>query len=120
MIFEYAAHKTFMGMIDVVDIGNMCLRCTQDGGAAEWYLLTKTIMGKVSILTFGPVNPDVPMLLDGFAVNYQKIDYKENLISRNVTTFLNDPKKKISEVEELVDFAVWQKFPDIETLFNEV
>lgn len=120
MIFEYAGHKTFMGAIDVVDIGNMCIRCSQDNGEAEWYLITKTVMGKVSVITFGPVLPEVPTLLDGFSVNYQNIDYKEKLICKAVSAYINDPKKNISEVEELPEIAAWKEFPDIAQLFNEV
>lgn len=118
MIFEYAAHKTFMGMIDVVDMGNTCLRCTSSETGQEYYLITKTSLGKTQIITFGGIVPDLTFLPDGFNVQYQKIDYKESRLIKAITSFLNDPKKAIAEVEETVETVAWKAFPDIETLFN--
>lgn len=56
------------------------------------------------MITFGPIVPDLPTFLKNFSVNYQKFDYKENIINKNVKSFLNDPKKSITNVEEVTEY----------------
>lgn len=95
MIFEYQMQRTFTKAIDVVDIGNMCLRCSTEDGT-EYYILTKTIFGKVHLLKLGPVTPDLNILLDNFSVLYKKFDYKEATIEKEVSQVINDGRKKNS------------------------
>lgn len=116
-IFEYAVQKTFMQAIDIVDIGRFGIRCINDTGH-EYYLLANTIMGKTSILSYGPIIPDIPVLLDKFNVSYTKIDYKEPKITKIVQTFINDPTKEISNVEEVVDVEFWDAFPLVKDCFE--
>ena len=77
-------------------------------------------MGKTSILKFGPVMPDIDVLFNDFTVSYKKIDYKENLIEKEVDKFINDYKKEITLVEEITEYEAWQDFPDIQNQFNNV
>ena len=117
MIFEYSVQKTFNESIDVVDIGNTALRC--HGAKLDfYYIILKTVMGKTSILKFGPVIPDIDVLLNEFTVSYKKMDYKENLIEKEVDKFINDYKKSITLVEEITEYEAWQDFPDIHTQFD--
>lgn len=119
MIFEYSVQKTFNESIDVVDIGNTALRC--HGSKLDfYYIILKTVMGKTSILKFGPVMPDIDVLFNDFTVSYKKIDYKENLIEKEVDKFINDYKKEITLVEEITEYEAWQDFPDIQNQFNNV
>ena len=119
MIFDYAVTKTFNQSIDVVDIGNMALQCTNIEGAM-FYLLTKTIMGKTSILTFGPVCPDLEILLDGYTLSYKKIDYKESKIYNEVSKYINDFRKEINSIEEITEYEAWQAFPAVQQYFENV
>lgn len=119
MIFEYSVQKTFNESIDVVDMGNTALKCTNHH-MDNYYIITKTIMGKTSIIKFGPVCPEIDVLLDEFCVNYKKIDYKETTIFKEINKFLNDFKKEINEVEEITEYEAWQDFPDIQQLFENV
>ena len=117
MIFEYSIQKTFNESIDVVDIGNTALRC--HGSKLDfYYIILKTIMGKTSILKFGPVMPDIDVLFNDFTVSYKKIDYKENLIEKEVDKFINDYKKEITLVEEITEYEAWQDFPDVHNQFD--
>lgn len=117
MIFEYSVQKTFNESIDVVDIGNTALRCI--GRKLEnYFIILKTKMGKTSILTFGPVYPEIDLLFDGFSVSYKKIDYRENLINKEITKFINDFKKDITLVEEITEYEAWQDFPAIQQCFE--
>ena len=117
MIFEYSVQKTFNESIDVVDIGNTALRC--HGSKLDfYYIILKTIMGKTNIIKFGPVVPDVDVLFNDFTVSYKKIDYKENLIEKEVDKFINDYKKEITLVEEITEYEAWQDFPAIQQFFE--
>lgn len=119
MIFEYSVQKTFTEAIDVVDIGNTALRCT---GAKldEYYIILKTIMGKTAILKFGPVCTDIETLLNDFSVSFKKIDYKENVIEREVDKYINDFKKEITKVEEITEYEAWLAFPPVQQWFENV
>jgi hypothetical protein len=119
MIFEYSVQKTFNDSIDVVDIGNTALRCTNNN-FDNYYIILKTVMGKTSILKFGPVCPDIEILQDDFSVNYKKINYKENVICREIDKFINDFKKEINNIEEVTEYEAWQDFPAIQTCFENV
>lgn len=119
MIFEYSVQRTFNEAIDVVDIGNTALRCKGGKlGLDYYYVILKTVMGKVSILKFGPICPDTDVLLSDFTVEYKKIDYKEAAIYKEVNKFINDFKKEINLVEEVTEYEAWQDFPLIQQFFE--
>lgn len=117
MVFEYSVQKTFNETIDVVDIGNTALRC-QGKKLDFYYIILKTVMGKTSIIKFGPIMPDIDVLFNDFTVSYKKIDYKEVLISNEVSKFINDYKKEISLVEEITEYEAWRDFPNIQQYFE--
>lgn len=119
MIFEFSVQKTFNQSIDVVDMGNTALRCVSKL-MDNYYLVTKTIMGKTHIIKFGPVCSDIDVLLDDFFVNYKKIDYKEQAIYKEIDKFINDYKKEIETVEEITEYEAWQDFPQIKQQFDNV
>ena len=117
MIFNYDPQMMFTQSIDVVDIGNMTLRCTNDH-QEEYYITTTTVMGKTAILKIGPIMSDLPMLLNDFTVYYKKVDYKESLLFKEIDKFLNDFKKEIDTVEEVTEFEAWEDFPKIKQYFE--
>jgi hypothetical protein len=117
MIFEFSVQKTFNQSIDVVDVGNMALRCTNKQ-MDSYYIITKTVFGKTFILKFGPVCPDIDTLINDFSVSYKKVDYKEGLLFKEIDKFLNDYKKEIETVEEITEFEAWQDFPPIRQYFE--
>lgn len=112
MIFEYLPEEVFTKQLDLVDIGNTALRLTTKAGD-EFYLVLKTVMGKTSILKFGPVMSDVQILLDYFSLLYKKVDYKEITLQKEIKLFIQDPKKEIALVEEIVDEEALAVLPDI-------
>lgn len=65
MIFEFKAEKVFTNSLDVDDIGNMCVRAT-DSDQCDYYIMTQTVMGKTTMLTFGPIMPDIDEAIPGF------------------------------------------------------
>ena len=117
MIFEYSVQKTFNETIDVLDIGNTALKC--HGRKLDfYYIILKTVMGKTHIMKFGPVTPDIDILTNDFTVSYKKMDYKENLIEKEVDKFINDYKKDITLIEEITEYEAWQDFPNIHDQFE--
>lgn len=117
MIFEFSVQKTFNQSIDVVDAGNTALRCT-NRYKDVYYVLTKTLFGKTSILKFGPVCPDMDILPNDFTVSYKKVDYKEGVIFKEIDKFINDFKKEVEEVEEVTEYEAWRDFPNVKHCFE--
>ena len=119
MVFDFSIQKTFEQSIDIVDMGNTALRCVNNK-MDNYYLIVKTIMGKTYFIKFGPVCPDIDLLLDDFAVSYKKIDYKESSVYKEIDKFINDFKKEITSIEEITEYEAWEDFPDIHSCFENV
>lgn len=117
MIFDYSALSVFTKSIDVDDIGNTAIRATSDEGL-QYYMVIKTVMGITSILKFGAIVPDIQALVNNFSVLYQKIDYKEKLIQKSILQFINDPKKRITDVEEVSVKEALEAFPNVSNSFE--
>ncbi|MBO5423979.1 MAG: hypothetical protein J6A25_00530 [Lachnospiraceae bacterium] len=115
MIFEFDQQPVFTQTLEIGDIGNTTIKCSSSMNG-DWFLRTKTVMGKTSLIIFGPVIAgsveDYP-LIDGFAVSFSKFDYKERLIIKAINQLLNDPKKDITYAEEMLEQAAIANFPDI-------
>lgn len=118
MLIDYSVTRTFNETIDVVDIGNTCLRCTSDEGD-EYYIITRTLAGKFHMISFGPVI-DADILCNSFNFNYTKIDYKEKKIFKAISNFINDPYKSISNVEEITEYEGLQQLPNIQEAFGNL
>lgn len=119
MIIEFEAKQTFNQMMDIVEPGDTCIKCENES-FEQWYLITKTIDGEVHCLEFGPVCPDVDMLIPGFYSTYTKLKFDEKKLFKKIHNFLNDPKKQISSAEE--DFAenAYDDFPDLVDAFKDI
>ena len=113
MIFEYSAQKTFLQSLVVDDPGNMALRCDTEEGV-EFYLITKTIMGKTIVLTSGPTLIDAPnIFLEKYNFNIVKFNYSEKQLSKVIKTFINDPIKKIAQIDEITVQEALQNLPNL-------
>ena len=117
MIFNFSVQRTFNESIDVVDAGNTALLCVSKN-LDSYYIITKTVFGKTSIIKFGPVCSEIDSLLNDFSVSYKKLDYKESVIYKEIDKFINDFKKEITSVEEVTDYEAWKDFPEIQRLFE--
>lgn len=119
MVFEFSVQRTFNESIDVVDMGNTALRCT-NRLLNDFYMITKTIMGKTHIIKFGPICSEIDALITDFSVSYKKVDYKESVIYKEIDKFINDFKKDIVAIEEITEYEAWEDFPAIKQLFDNV
>jgi hypothetical protein len=117
MILEYSVKKTFTESIDIVDPGNTCLRCITDE-QADYIIFIKTVQGKTSILTIGPIFPDLPnMLLNDLSLNYNVFKYNYKKITKTIENFVNNGRKNIVKVEEIVELDGFEELPNFKEAF---
>ena len=119
MIFEFDQQPVFMQNIQIEDLGNFALRCTNDKGK-EWYIIVKTYLGKVAMLKFGPVYPDISALLENMELYFKKFDYKESTIERETDKFLNDGRNAINKVEIIAEYEALAMMPTAESFINSL
>ena len=119
MTFEFDQQPVFMQNIQVEDLGNFALRCSNDKGK-EWYIVVKTYLGKVAMLKFGPVYPDITALLENMDLSFKKFDYKEATIERETDKFLNDGRNAINKVEIIQEGIALGMMPTAESFLNSL
>ena len=98
MTFEYFKVETAMDSVDIEDIGNVCLRCSNDD-ALEWYLKIKTELGWCYVTQYGPLRIDSNHLDTAFYFSFQPFEYSEKKLYKTINDFLNNPKRTITVVE---------------------
>ena len=119
MIIDYSVQKTFEQSLIIDDIGHFYIRCYGssiiDGAPCEceYYMAANTVMGKVSILKYGPIIPDLGIMLNGFNVSYKELKFNEKKIEKEVSLFLNDNPKGIYNVEEISEDEFLEQIPAI-------
>lgn len=119
MIFDYKREAVFTKSFDIVDIGNFTIRATSDD-MFDYFVIVKTVMGTTGIIKFGPCLPDLGTLCDDYIMTYTNCDFKEKTICREVSSFINDSKKKISNVVELTEYEALACLPDITRTLEEM
>lgn len=126
MIFDYNATRTFADTLQVDDPGNCAIRCEgiyYEGKIpcyGEYYLITKTVMGKTSVLKFGPVVADLPYALNSFDASFKQFKYKEATIEKEIKLFINDGKKGITKAEEVLDLDAFNAYPSMQDTFDNL
>lgn len=113
MIFDFDLQKVFTQSVQVDDIGNCALRCQNLNNNTEYYIITKTIMGKTSLFKYGPRIPDLDELCNGFELVYKKIDYKEQSIAKEINKYINDTFKAINSIDVIEETEALEAFPSI-------
>lgn len=119
MIFEYDQQPIFMKNIQVEDIGNVALRCTNEKGK-EYYIIVKTYLGKTALLKFGPVYSDINVLVENMDLSFKKFDFKEYTIEREIDKFINDSKAVINTVELISENEALATMPTAESFLNSL
>lgn len=120
LTLEYDLQEIFTKSVEIEDLGNIFLRCTEEAFGNEYYFVLKTIMGKSHLLKFGPCFPETEILLKNFTANYKKFDYKESTILKEVKLFVNDGKKTITKVENISMEEALAEFPAVAELFEVI
>ena len=105
MTFDYFKVETAMDSVDIEDIGNVCLRCSNDD-ALEWYLKIKTELGWCYVTHYGPLRIDSNHLDTAFYFSFQPFEYSEKKLYKIINDFLNNPKRTITVVE-IIDVEIF-------------
>ena len=116
MIFDYNLQKVFVSQLQLDDIGRFCIKCSS--WEFDYYILTNTIMGKTAMLKFGPLVPEADSLPHGFDLNYKIMTYKEASIAKEITQYINDGKRAITEITELPYDAGFKIIPNLDVYLN--
>ena len=115
MLIDYSATKMFTQSLQIDDIGNCAIHgegTFRDGRATfpgDYYVIVKTVMGKTTIIKWGPLMSDFTALPNTFKLEIKTCQYKELAIIKEIQSFINDGLKGIHDAtallpEEVVDF----------------
>lgn len=102
MTFEYMKVTTSMDSVDIEDIGNVCIKVSNDEGV-EWLLQIHTSLGWVIVKQFGPVKLNSSDIDNFFYFSRQKFEYNEKRLYKLIDEFINNSKKGITTVEIISD-----------------
>lgn len=106
MIVNYSGEVNFLGELDIDNIGEFALECNNDE-QYFWYYVVRTSLGMTSIAYTGPIAPDVELLPNNFKQGRFIIPFNEGKILRDVSAFLNDKDKKITQARVIeIDDAI--------------
>lgn len=119
MIFEFDQQPVFMQNINIEDIGNVALRCSNEK-LREYYIVIKTYLGKTALISFGPLLGDVGALVDNMSLTFKKFDFKEYTIEREIEKFINDGRSMINKVEIIQEMEALAHLPSAETFLNSL
>lgn len=119
MIFEFDQQPVFMQNIDIEDIGNVALRCSNEK-LRDYYIVIKTYLGKTALISFGPLLGDVDVLVDNMSLSFKKFDYKESTIEREIEKFINDGRSLINKVEIISENEALAQLPSAESFINSL
>lgn len=119
MDFEFNKQLQAQNQIDIVEIGDFGLECSNDEGY-YYYMVVKTLLGTVCIATCGPVIPDVDMLPSGFKMTLDKMPYKEDKLARTISYFLNDKAKAITSATELTPEEAISQFKELKDYLKNI
>jgi hypothetical protein len=100
MQYEYLATVQFTGVIDIDNIGNVCLEALNDFGMM-WLLCIKTVEGQTEVIEYGPILVDIDKLSESVYYTYDRFQFDSRKIDRRIEQFINNPKRIITQVNEI-------------------
>ena len=86
MKFEYSCLKISEKELEIEDIGNVAIEASN--GAYYSYLVIRTSMGSTCIVEYGRIVPDIDKLPPKVSCSFDRIDYKESVITKRIEKFL--------------------------------
>ena len=113
--FEYLKVQTAMDSVTVEDTGNVVLHATNDFDL-NWYLSINTDIGQTVIKEFGPIHHSLEVTKYGFNYNLERKEYNEKYIGKRINSFLNDPKREITQVEIIDQYELEENLEKVRGL----
>lgn len=115
MQFDYKRNIVLSESINIEDIGEFAIECSNEDGF-YYYMITTTYLGYTHILTFGPIIPDMEKTPSGYSTYYKCISFKEETLIKDINKFITDTKKNISKITVVTKreaFSCLKDFSDI-------
>lgn len=104
---EYNNQPVSQGLLDVGQLSDLAIEASNADGYF-FYLIVRTSLGTSTIVTCGPIEPDIQSLPSGYAVTLTKMRYNDSKVCGMVSKWLND-KKAITDARVVpVDDALAQ------------
>lgn len=97
MNFPYLYELQPMDSIDIEDIGNVCLQAINSFNE-EYYLIISTKLGWTEIKEFGPCIIDFNKVENYFNLLYNKFEFNETKLIKQIDKFINNDKRKITQI----------------------
>lgn len=110
MDFQFAPEQMMTAEVSIDDIGNCAIEAVNDLNE-QYYLVTKTVLGKTKICTFGPVLEDIESSI--FNLNYYTTDYNAKKIQKTIYMFLNNNKTALISATIIDEKDALDKIPSI-------
>lgn len=103
--FQYNSQTTLVSSIEITDICNCALEAIDQLGNYH-YLIIITNEGETTVITFGPVIPDLPDLPNGYtsSYNYYK-GYTDSKIQQLIRKWVLGGKKTNFETINQIEVA---------------
>lgn len=98
--FEYFATRVINASLDIEDIGNCAIKACNDRGE-EYYMLIETRLGQTRKFIYGPAMPDFDLLPASVNVSFNRFEFTEKRISKDIRSFLNNPFYQITQAFEI-------------------
>ncbi len=119
MIVEFQVSKVYNNELDIKDIGQASICCTNPEWGT-WYLIIRTIRGKSHVLEYGPVFPDTESFGLNFEMKYYSMKFNEKKLYLLISNFLNDKNKEIDSASECDSDIVYDDFPNVIKLYKNI
>lgn len=111
--FDFANEWKATNSIDIDDIGNFSLEAINENDGFYYYLMVKTTLGTASIVSYGPIIPDVKLLPSGYNVNFERLNFNDKKMMMWINKWLNDRNKKITAAYIISDDDFKSNYVDI-------
>lgn len=96
MTFDYMTTIVVGDSIEIDDIGNCFIQASNDDGLF-YYMWIQTYLGRTKVLQYGPLILGEKES-DHMYCSYNKFDYSEAYIAKQISSFLTNVKYKITQV----------------------
>ena len=113
--YNYLPTTTYEDSINIENIGECCLECYNDLGEG-YYLWVTTSLGMTKILQYGPYYDDITPTYCNYS--FQQFQYSEQKIDRTISKFISDPKKAITQIQQVEPEDILDKLIDLKEFMN--
>lgn len=114
--FEYFYTQQATGQIDIENLGEFALSCTNDD-FQEFILVVHTTLGLTKILEYGPLSIDDVSPVNFCTCNYSLMPYDESKLSKLVNRVLNDTRRAITQCTLIDADTAINRIPKFKEMF---